>query len=308
MFDFLNREGAKTRRLQFPSSRRKPGSRETVDWIPAFAGMTAFLVFLVFSSPARAGETYDRVMARGTVMCGYYFWPPYYSVDQATGETRGLTKDLAEAVLGLVDLDIKYVEITPGYNVNDLQNGKVDAICGDGPYALNSIRYIDFARPLFYIPAYVYVRAQEDRFREKLDLNVSDAVFVGMDGDWSLELKEKLFPDAGVVTVTNITDPAQMLMDVASGKADAVICDPLTVKRFLEGNPGTLKPLSAEPLATYPYGFSVSKEENGLRDMFDTATLMALNMGLVDRALAKYDPDGILFFKANPSFILPGQE
>lgn len=262
----------------------------------------SILVILIFaSSTALASEeetAYERIMKTNTIRCGYYLWPPYVNKDPNTGELSGVFIDVSNSIMKMLGLSVEYVELTLGYQMQDLKTGRIDAICGDAPLSLGTIKYIDYSRSYTSVPVYTYVNSDDSRFSTLEDLNSPEVKFVAIDGDLSLELARLIFPKARINTLPNTSDPAQMSMDVSSGKADAVINDPSTVGRFLEANPGTLRPASDEPLAIYPVSISVLKGENELKNTLDMATEMAINMNVIDRILDKYDPEHQIYLRS----------
>jgi ABC-type amino acid transport substrate-binding protein len=134
------------------------------------------------------------------------------------------------------------------------------------------------------------------------DLNADGVTFVGIDGDLSTDLVLRNYPKASLHSLTNMSDPAQMLMDVSTGKADIVITDSQGADIFIKNNPGKIKRLFEEPLAIYGSAFSMRKGEYKLFNMMQEATNAALNTGLMDKILNKYDPDGRLFLPVDEAY------
>lgn len=261
--------------------------------------ISTFLILLSISFPVQAQEqkesSYDRVIRTGTIRCGYYPWPPYFEKDINTGELKGMLKELYDDLFSSIDLKVEYKEITLGFQVSDLNNDKFDTICGDAPISYSSIKYVDYTSPTFFIPLYTYVKTENLETYKTQNFNQDSITFAAIDGDLSQEIALRLFPKAKLHSISNISDPAQMLMDVTTNKADAVITDPLTASRFLNGNPNTVIPISLEPISVYPISFSVKKGQQNLYNMLDMAQKMAHNAGILDKSMDKYDPDHKFF-------------
>lgn len=55
--------------------------------------LLSFFLLLVFAASAWAGDAkesaYDRVMRTGTIRCGYFIWPPGFSIDPNVGKRSG---------------------------------------------------------------------------------------------------------------------------------------------------------------------------------------------------------------------------
>ncbi len=255
-----------------------------VGLIAAFVGVKAFMPDDLSSTSVEVKETaYERVMRTGKIRCGYVVWPPYFDIDPNTGEMFGYYKDVIDATLGLIGLEVDYVsEYTIGNQAQDLNSGKFDSICGDGPWNINASKYVDYTDAIDYLPVYIYVRGNESRIQNKKDLNNEQYSIVAMDGDLSEELARVLFPKAKLNSLSNISDPSQLLVNVQYNKADAVIVDALLASAFLRNNPGVIRQLSEKPLGAYPGGFSVRKGETELTNMLNMAIEMAVNLGIYE--------------------------
>jgi ABC-type amino acid transport substrate-binding protein len=265
------------------------------------------LLLLITSTIAYSAEerdpAYERVMRTGTIKCGYYPWPPYFENDLNTGEMKGLTKDISDEIFALLGWEVEYIELTLGYQLNDLQTGKIDAICGDGPFQIGVIDKIGFTRPLFFIPVYPYVRSEDSRFTSLPEMNRGSVTFVAIDSDLSQDLAMRFFPEAKLYTLQNITDPAQMFLDVATKKADAAISDPLTAEKFIKSRPDAIgRAFEDRPLAVYSYSFSVMPDEAELREVLNTASGVAFNFGIIDRIISLYDPEAKFFIPAAKNY------
>lgn len=210
------------------------------------------------TSTPKTETAYERVIRTGTLRCGYSPWPPYWSVDPNTGVITGLSKDLSDITAKLMGMKIEYVQITNGQQVQDLNSGKIDAMCGDGPWVISTIKYIDYTKSYIYAAVYIYGRADENRFKSFDDLNKPEVIFTGIDGDLSSDLVQSNFPQAKIGTMSSSTDPSQLMMNVTTGKADVVIIDPLAASLFTKNNPGKLKLIISQSVAAYGAGFSVS--------------------------------------------------
>lgn len=224
----------------------------------------AALIFAFFlAAPARAEEkesVYERVMRTGVLRCGFIPWPPGFEIDPNTNEVKGPTKDLFQSIIELTGWKVEFVQTALGNVPLDLKTEKIDAMCADGPWTITNIKLVDYTTPAVYSPVLVYIRAGETRFSSYADLNSEDVSFAGIDGDISIDLAKLRFPKAKLQTLINLTDPALMMMEVASGKADAVILDPVTAENYMKNNPAKMRPFPVkEPLATYPAGMSVKR-------------------------------------------------
>lgn len=251
------------------------------------------LLIILTSTPASfAAEkesAYDRVMRTGVVRCGYIPWPPGFDVDPNTNEVKGPAKELFGAIIKLAGWKPEWVQVVLGNETLDLGNNRIDAMCSAGPWTLSNVRFVDYTTPATYTPIFLYARADDTRFSKNSDLNSNEYTFIGIDGDISTDLVQIRYPKAKMQNAPAITDPSQMLMDIATKKADIVLLDPVTAEKFMTNNPGKIRQVSNEALAVYPVGMSVRWGEYNLKEVLSRATEMAINIGLADDKIDLYD-------------------
>jgi len=259
----------------------------------------AFFMALAVCVPAFAAEkdsAYSRVMRAGTIRCGYLVWPPYIAKDPNTGAMSGMTYDLVEQLGKTLNLKIEWtVEYALGQQVETLKSSKVDILVHDGPWTRSAMPYLGYSKAQFYAPVYLYTagsRAKEFAGQPADTLNRPDFSFSAMDGDLSLDLKNFLFPQAQMFTISSASDPSVMMENVISGKADALILDPLSAKDFNGKREEKLVTLNPEkPLAVYPVVISVLPEETALLGLLDRGIGFMHNTGLTEHILRTYDQD-----------------
>ena len=246
----------------------------------------------------------ERIKRTGTIRCGYNPWPPFFEKDANTGQLKGICKDMSDQIISLLGWKIDYIESAPGNEVTDLKNGKFDAVCGTGPWYINSIKEVSFTKPAFYAGTYIYGRMDENRFTEKSQLNKAGISFEAIDGDISFDLTQRFFPLAKLQSLPGITDPSAMMLSVATKKADVAIIDPVTVALYNRNNSSApLKQLFPnQPIAVYGAGFSTRKEDTSLLETLNNITGMGINMNIPEPVLKKYDPEGALFINANKEY------
>ncbi len=245
-----------------------------------------------FSFSARAETSgYDRVMAKNEIVCGVWSWPPYKELDPNTKEWKGFIIDIFRKAFATLDIKVVFKEVVLGNQVQDLNSGRVDAICDDGPYTMSAGKFVEFSDPLYASIVYPYVRQDETRFKTRADLNNEKVHFTGIDGDVSSDLVPRLFPKAKLATMPTMTEVSQLYMDLMTKKVDVVLADPVSFAVFEKTNPGKLRPLfKNKPLGHYKEGISVKKGDMKLLGLVNQAIDNALAFGLVDEALDALDP------------------
>lgn len=267
-------------------------------WKNIMKELLLFLFLFVMPLSAQAeGErqtAYDRVIAANTLRCGVMLWPPYFEMDIKTNKLKGFGVDFYGAMAKLLDIRIEYVEIVVGQQAEDLKNGKIDAVCNDGPYVFSAMKFVDYTTPAYYGPIYVFVRDDNFTLRTEKDLNSKSVRFIGMDGDISYDLVSRRFPEATLSSLPATSDASSLMMYVSTGKADAVYIDPAPVKAFNAANKPGLKMIMKDSPVVYPVGMSVAKGEQELLNMLNSGIAALWNTNQALPILRKYDPDGNL--------------
>lgn len=267
--------------------------------------LAVLLSVLSFAAQAKDAEypAYDRVMAKNEIVCGVYVWPPYVNLDLKTKKFTGLSIELLEKMFATIDLKVKFQEVIVGAQVQDINNGRVDAVCTDGPWTMSAAKFVEFSDPYGFNPVYPYVRTDDNRFKTRADLNNKNIKFTGIDGDLSTDLVRRLFPKAASLGMPNTTDVSQLYMNVETKKADVAIVDPASFEKYAAKNPNKLKAIFADqPLGVYKSVISVKKGDIKMLGLVNEAIDNALHFGLLDDVMDKYDPAHKKFKRVRKKF------
>ena len=253
-----------------------------------------FLLFALFPVLTYAAETssaYDRVIAKNELTCGVVIWPPYKELDPNTKEWKGFSIDLYRQMFATLDIKVNFKEVVLGTQLQDLNSGRIDAMCDDGPWTLSAGKFVEFANPVYASIVYPYIRKGDTRFKSRADLNNENITFTGIDGDLSSDLVHRLFPKAKMMSMPAITDVSQLFLNVKTKKADVVICDPVAFETFEKSNSGVLQPLSKDkPLGIYKNTATVKKGDTKMLGLINEAIDNAQAFGITDELLDSVDP------------------
>lgn len=252
-----------------------------------------FALILLFPFIAQAADesAYDRVIAKNEIICGVNPWAPYKELDPNTKEWKGFAIDIYRKAFSTLDMKVTFKEVVLGNQIQDLNTGRVDAICDDGPWTMSAGKFVDYSDPVYVSIVYPYVRKGETRFKTRSDLNKKDVKFTGIDGDLSSDLTRRLFPKATFASMAGTTDVGQLFLNVSTQKADVAIVDPASFAVFEKNNPGQLVPLFKDaPLGKYKQIITVKKGDVKMLGLVNQAIDNALAFGLVDEVLEEFDP------------------
>ena len=240
----------------------------------------------------REQSVYDRVMQSGKIRCGYLVWPPQCIKDPNTKKLSGIGIEALELVAKKLGLSIEWVEeVTMGTMSEGLATGRYDLVpTGTWPNA-NRAKVVAFSRPLFYSPLYIYVRKGDKRFKNHWQAINSPKIKVAtVDGGTVELIAENDFPRAQKFTMPQLSDNAQLLLNVSTGKADVTIAEQAVANRYIENNPNKIECINPEkPVRVFADCWMFKRSEFEFKAMLDTVLDEVINCGAMDKIIAKYE-------------------
>lgn len=267
-----------------------------------------FLSLSLSSLPARAAEserTFDRVMASNTIKCGYIVYPPQLSKDPNTGKLSGLAYDLMERMGHDLNLKVEWTEeVGGGTWIEGIKTDRYDVLCNTAwattvraPHVLASI-------PAFFTAVNAYARKDDHRFDKKISLaNSPDVKIATIDGATSAAIAADTFPLAQRVSLPELTDFSQLLLEVSTGKADITFSEAAQFNDFDDKNPNLLRNVTVkEPVRLVQNTFFVAGDEQRLISMLNLALQNLHNSGFVDQLLDKYESRSGTWFRVTKSY------
>ncbi len=275
------------------------------------AGMTgAWLWLTLHASSDVSGKptkesVYERVMRTQTIRCGYGDWPPFIIKDPNSGQMSGIFYDYMAALGEALHLRIEWAEqVNPSDFIEAIKTGRVDGVCASiWPNAARA-REIDFVRPIYYSPMYVYARADDSRFDNNLlVINDPSVTVVTQDGEMASLIVETDFPKAKTLRITQQASLADFFVNIATGKGDVTFSNPTTLALYNAQNPGKVKRVPAStPIRVFGGTIAIAHGQDDFRRMLDLATEELLSNGMIEKILAKYEKTPGEFLRVAPSY------
>jgi|APTNR8051073442_1049403.scaffolds.fasta_scaffold14521_1 ABC-type amino acid transport substrate-binding protein len=118
--------------------------------------MALLAAALLTVPPVAQAATLERIKETGTIRIGYREHQPPMSFADATGQPVGYTIDLCTRIatavkeeLGIGDLKVEYVAVTPGERFEALISEKIDILCGATTKTLSRMEEVDFTQLTF---------------------------------------------------------------------------------------------------------------------------------------------------------------
>jgi len=255
--------------------------------------LTLLLVFIVFPAFAADKETvYDRVMRTGTIRCGYVIYPPNTMKEPNTGKIYGISPDIVEELASGLGLKVEWTEeVGTASMVEGLETGRYDMLCTAAWLNLPRARVAAFSRAVYYTVVNAASRTDDTRFDNNPGAINNPGVKIGsVDGSAYTIIAQTQFPQAKIISYPDMTDLAQPLEDVKTGKADVAFMENYILNRFMENNPGTVKQVAADkPVKVFQNSFLFKGGEYRFVHMIDVALTHMLNNDDVDRIIARHE-------------------
>lgn len=245
-----------------------------------------------------AVSAYDRVLSNKTIRCGYVLYPPAVIKDPNTGEFSGVAVEVMNKIAERLNIKIQWTEeVTFATNVEGLTQGRYDAVCVT--YWQNSAegKFVGFSTPFYYSGLVSAHRCPagkqpgDDEGPDLTALNDPNVKIISIDGSVESRVIAARFPNAGVLSLPNITGVTDMLMNLATQKGDVTFAEYYQFRLWNKNNPDQLLCPSKKPLVVFPNVIAIPQGDLRFKTMIDAALTDMLNSGEIDQILDKWQED-----------------
>lgn len=240
----------------------------------------------------KSNNTYDKILKAGGIKVGYISYPPSFIKDPNTGEFSGIFHEVLQEIGKKLKLNIEYTEeVGWGSMIEAINSGRVDLICTGVWPTTERGKHVDFTKPLYYSTVKAYVRIDDDRFDGNLNrINKPDIKIASIDGEMTSIIAQFDFPKAKNISLSQLNDVSQVLLEVSSGKADITFVEPAIALEYMSKNPGKIKQVKdVPPLRVFPNTMIVGKGEIELLSTINIGIDELANNGFIDKVVAKYE-------------------
>lgn len=207
----------------------------------------ALFALLLGAGAANAQEsTWERVMNTKTLRVSAIAGEaPYYSKDRATGEWSGIFIDMMKDIAAGLNVKLEIVEASSwGGAILDLRSGKTDLHVGVNPTPQRGM-VLDYSDPV-YLNAFNTICRPGVEAKTWDELNKPD-MRIAIDIGSSHEAIAKRFaPNA---KITGFKSRDEVILAIASKKADCMVMTPLLGLSAIKKNPGIGKLTIPTPVA-----------------------------------------------------------
>jgi ABC-type amino acid transport substrate-binding protein len=216
-------------------------------------------------------DTLKKIQSTGTMTVGYREASiPFSFLDRdekPIGYSVELCKRIAAAVqqdLGLANMQVNWVKVTPETRIRAVMDGTVDIECGSTTNTLARQEQVDFTDMTFVDGASLLVPAASG-IRRVADLDGKRVAVIP--GTTTQPALEAALRNAGVnAQIVTVKEHVEGLAALANGTADAYASDRVLLigLAIASGNPTALR-IGDEYLSYEPYGFMVRRGDAAFR-------------------------------------------
>ena len=237
-------------------------------------------------------SVYDKVIASGVIRACYTAFPPAFIIDPNTKKLSGIFYETLNKAAGNMGLKVDWNnEVGWGDAIGALNSGKCDIVGSDSWSNSTRGKSAEFIQPIFYSSINAYVRVNDNRFNNDITIaNNANYKLVTLDGESSQVIAAQDFPNAKTVQLPQLTDAAQLFVNVVDGKGDMTFQDSSTADQYMKNNPGKIKMVST-PLVVYGDVMMVKKGEFSLKTSLDNAINELQNNGYINSIISKYEKE-----------------
>lgn len=253
--------------------------------------LVVILALLFGVSPARADQdVFDNVMKTGTIRCGYPIWPPSIAKDPNTKQISGYSYDFVMALGEKLNLKINWAEET-GWGIAEqgIKSRRYDMVCADVCTDAPRTRNTWFSTPFTAIPNYIFVRADDHRFDQDQSKINDPEVKIAVISNTNLDYRAReFFPKATRFDVTDLGGDVDVMMAVATGKADVGFNLMSSIDKFNKNQKKQLKALNDKP-SHYCYGaLLLPQGDTRFKYMIDTSIHEMTSTGQLEKIIGAH--------------------
>lgn len=219
-------------------------------------------------------------------------YPPFETKDES-GKPAGASVMLAEALGEYLGREIEIVETDYASLIPALEQGTIDLIISSMTITPAREEVVDFSDP--YTNSQLMMLVYKDsKVQSPDDLNDPKVIIASKTGTIGALWAAQYAPNA---QIRNIDEEASAVLEVAQGKADVFIYDPLSIIRHHENYPDTTRAV-LEPLPnTKGWGIAMRKGEDALKEKINAFIAEAKTDGTYDAIREEWLQDKIEEFE-----------
>ncbi len=239
------------------------------------------VVMLVLTSCAKKDE---KAIDKDTLVIGMELKYPPFETKDTSGNPDGASVMLGKALGEYLGKEIKFVDTAYPSLIPALESGSIDLIISSMTITEEREKVVDFSDP--YTTSQLMMLVFKDSPVQSVgDLNNKDVIIASKSGTIGALWAATNAPNAQVL---NIDEEASAVLEVAQGKADVFIYDPLSIIRHHENYKDTTRVI-LDPLPnTKGWGIALAKGQEELKTKINAFIKKAHEDGTFHEIREKY--------------------
>lgn len=251
--------------------------------------LTTLLVITLIGCQQENVNVLDRPVIKVGMELKY---PPFETKDES-GNPKGASVDLAKALGRYLDKEIEIIDTPYPSLIPALESGEIDIIISSMTITEERQKKVDFSDP--YTTSQLMMLVNKDsKVKSHEDLNSEDVIIVSKTGTIGALWAQSNAPKA---QIKNVEEEATAVLEVAQGRGDVFIYDPLSIIRHHENYPDTTRTI-LEPLPnTKGWGVAMKKGQDELRENINDFINTAKEDGTYDQIRKDHLQDKVKEFQ-----------
>lgn len=250
--------------------------------------LMTILVFILAGCSSNETSNDQKVLKVGMELK----YPPFETIDE-NGDPDGVSVMMAQALGEYLDREVEIIDTAYPSLIPALESGKIDIIISSMTINEERMKIVDFSDP--YTTSQLMMLVYKDsKVQSPDDLDDPDVIIAAKTGTIGALWAAANAPNA---KVKNIDEEASAVLEVAQGKADVYIYDPLSIVKHHETYPETTRAI-LEPLPnTQGWGIAMRKGEDQLKEDINAFIKSAKTDGTFEEIREKYLKDKVKEFE-----------
>jgi len=245
-------------------------------------------------------DAYASVLDKDVIRVGMELQYPPFETKDTDGNPSGASVMLAKALGEYLDKEIEIVDTPYSSLIPALQTGSIDIIISSMTITEEREKKVDFSDS--YTTSQLMMLAYVDsKVNSPADLNDPEVIIVSKTGTVGALWAAANAPKAKVVMVEK---EASAVLEVAQGKADVYIYDPLSIIRHQQNYPDTTRAI-LDPLPNVKgWGIALRKGDDAFKEKLNAFIKTAKEDGTYDsirktyleKEIKEFEEYGLEFF------------
>lgn len=251
------------------------------------------IVFLTACTSKEKTDSVKSVLDQDVIKVGMELQYPPFETKDTEGKPTGASVMLAEALGKYLGKQIEIIDTPYPSLIPALETGSIDIIISSMTITAEREEKVDFSIP--YTTSQLMMLVYKDSIvKSPADLNNKDVKIASKTGTigalWAAA-------NAPLAQVINLEEEATAVLEVAQGKADVFIYDPLSIIRHQANYPDTTVAI-LEPLPnTKGWGIALRKGDEAFKAKLDAFITKAKTDGTYDQIRETFLKDKVKEFE-----------